>query len=139
MTQLAPLSRAVARYANEALSGLNISSSAGWTLVFLQRLGPEAKLSDLARAMAITEASLVRTLHQLESSGLVSRHTDTEDRRTKRLELSAQGRDLAARIDARLMELRSRLLAEISTDELQTTISVLERFSIGMGERAVQS
>jgi DNA-binding MarR family transcriptional regulator len=73
------LSGAWQRLADAALATLDVSNSQGWALVHLARLGAETRQADLARAIGITEASLVRTLHQLEHSGYVARRPDPDD------------------------------------------------------------
>lgn len=135
MTRLAPLARRVQRVADEALAEMSVSHSAGWALIWLGRLGADVKQRDLARALDITEASLVRTLDQLEAAGLVSRRCDPEDRRTNRLVLTAEGARLAARIDARLSALRADLLENISPADLETAIRVLDHVTVAIDTR----
>ena len=75
------------RLADAALVEFRISSSAGWCLVHLDRLGSGARQTDLAEQLGITQPSLVRTLHQLEATGLVERLSHPQDRRANRLAL----------------------------------------------------
>lgn len=130
-----PLARAWQRLADTALASLDISHSTGWTLVYLQRLGEEARQADLARAVGVTEASLVRTLHALEEAGLVRRVPDVRDRRANRLQLTETGVSHASRIDARLAALRSELLDGVSDAELETTLRVLDHLTAKLADR----
>lgn len=134
-TSMRPIAGAWQRLADAALATLDISNSQGWALVHLARLGPDTRQADLARAIGITEASLVRTLHQLEHAGLIARQPGRDDRRANRLVLSDRGATLAARIDERLIALRAELLADICDDELDTTMRVLDHVAQRIVER----
>ncbi|AXB78203.1 MarR family winged helix-turn-helix transcriptional regulator [Novosphingobium sp. P6W] len=124
-TQLSPVSRAWLQLADRILGSLAISNSAGWALVHLERLGKGARQGDLARAIGITEASLVRTLQQLERGGLVERRPDEEDRRANRLHLTAEGKELARKAEKRLIELRIELLEGIPDEQLEGAVRLL--------------
>jgi len=134
-TRMNPLARAWLRVADQTLAELGVSTSTGWALVHLQRLGHDARQSELARAIGITEASLVRTLHRLESSGFVTRIADVEDRRANRLRLTPEGVALASRIDGRLIALRSEMLRDIPSDDLERVIHVFDVVSARFAEQ----
>jgi len=125
-TGIRPLAGAWQRLADAALASLDISTSQGWALVHIARLGAELRQADLARAIGITEASLVRTLHQLERAGFVARRPDPGDRRTNRLVLTEAGAAIAGGIDARLAALRAELLDGVADADLATTVRVLD-------------
>lgn len=137
-TRMSPVSRAWQRLADTTLASLGISSSTGWPLVYLQRLGDRARQADLARAVGVTEASLVRTLHALEDAGLVIRVVDTRDRRANLLQLTPEGVSHASRIDRRLAALRSELLDGVSDGELETTLRVLDTLAAKLADRRAQ-
>lgn len=125
--------------ADRILGSLAISNSAGWALVHLQRLGQGARQGDLARAIGITEASLVRTVQQLERAGLVERKPDVEDRRANLLHLTTDGRALARKADKRLIELRADLLDGIPDDELAKAVRVIETVAARTTEMKARS
>ncbi|EJL27831.1 MarR family transcriptional regulator [Novosphingobium sp. AP12] len=125
-TQLSPISRAWRQHADRILASLEISNSAGWALVHLERLGQGARQGDLARAIGITEASLVRTVQQLEREGLVERRADEDDRRANRLHLTAAGRTLARKAEKRLIELRVDLLEGVSDADLEVAVRLFD-------------
>ena len=104
-------------------------------MVHLARLGADTRQADLARAIGITEASLVRTLHQLEHAGLIARQPGHDDRRANRLVLSDRGAKLAAQIDERLIALRIELLEGIPDDDLNATLRVLNHVAQRVTER----
>ena len=133
--QILSLSRSWRQLADRVLASLDISNSTGYALLHLERLGDGVRQSDLAREIGITEASLVRTLQHLERVDLVCRETDPEDGRAKTLRLTDEGRRLARLIDARLIELRRELLHDMSSEDLQTTLDILERVGARIAER----
>lgn len=128
-TQLSPISRAWLQLADRILGSLAISNSAGWALVHLQRLGKGARQGDLARAIGITEASLVRTVQQLERAGLVERQPDEEDRRANHLHLTAEGSAIAREANKRLVDLRIELLEGISDADLAVAVRLFDVIS----------
>lgn len=124
-TRIGPVSRGWRRLADRILASLEISNSAGWALIHLERMGADPRQADLARQIGIAEPSLVRTLKQLERSGLVVRETDQHDRRANRLRLTEQGEGRAGQIDVRLTELRTQLLEGLSDAELAAAVKVI--------------
>ncbi|MDF0542123.1 MarR family transcriptional regulator [Sphingobium sp. H39-3-25] len=110
--------------ADKVLAELGVSNSTGWCLIFLDRLGDDVRQIDLAREIGISQPSLVRTLDQLQASGLVERHVDPEDRRTNKLSLTAAGGALAARIETRLAEVRDVLLESVPDTDIEAVLRV---------------
>jgi MarR family transcriptional regulator for hemolysin len=125
-TGFSPISRAWQRLADQVLANLGVSNSTGWCLIYLDRLGPDLSQTDLAQAIGITNASLVRTLHQLEAAGLVVRVSDPDDRRANKLRLTEAGQGRALQIEDRLMGMRQQLLAEVSDADIEATLRVCE-------------
>lgn len=136
--RLGPVSRSWQQLADSALSSLGVSNSSGWALVHLLRLGRAVRQGDLARAINVTEPSLVRTLHLLEDAGLLERVADDNDRRAKHLRLTQEGLVAAQRIDKRLIELRASLLDGIPTEDVETVVRVLDRISARIAESAAR-
>ncbi|WP_084582706.1 MarR family winged helix-turn-helix transcriptional regulator [Sphingomonas azotifigens] len=136
---MSPTSRAWQRLADATLASLDISGSTGWALVYLQRLGEDVRQAELARAIGVTEASLVRTLHALEESGMVVRVADAQDRRANRLRLTERGVSHASRIDQRLAALRSALLDGVSDADLEATLRLLDQLATKLAEHRLQA
>jgi MarR family transcriptional regulator for hemolysin len=123
---MAPLARAWRQQADWLLASLGVSNSSGWALVHMDRLGPGVRQGDLAREIEIREASLVPTLNQLEASGLIERRTDPKDRRANNLHLTSDGISLARQIEARLAGLRSELLADVPSGDIEIVLRVFD-------------
>jgi MarR family transcriptional regulator for hemolysin len=125
-TRLGPVSRAWQRLADRVLAQFGVSNSSGWCLTHLARLGPDTRQSVLARTIGITEASLARTLGELERSGLIERRIDERDRRANQVGLTQGGAALASRIEARLAALRIDLLEGLAAPDIAKTIAMLD-------------
>ena len=67
---------------------LGLSDGTWRPLLYLGRMGGGIRQTDLAGALGIEGASLVRLLDALERGGLLRRHPDPEDRRSKILQLT---------------------------------------------------
>ena len=82
--------------------------------------------SGLAAAERVRPQSMAQTLAELESSGLIERRADPEDRRRIQIELTEQGRE-------RVLEERGKregwlaaaITAELSPNEQQTLLAAL--------------
>lgn len=120
---------------DEALAEFRVSSSAGWCLVYLGRMGLDARQSDLAEQLGITQPSLVRTLNQLEAMRLVERVTRPDDKRSNRIAFTPAGQELTQRIEARLSELQSELLDGVPDAAIEITVNLLELLGRRIAER----
>lgn len=123
---LLPLARMWRQAADRALSGMGISSAAGWALVQVGRMGDDVRQIDLARELDVTGATLVRLLDQMAASGLVERRRDPVDARVSRIRPTPRGRELLTSIEATFAALREDILTGVSDDDLATALAVAE-------------
>ncbi len=98
-------------------------------LLTANRLGEAVRQVTLAEHVGIEGPSLVRLLDQLCAAGLVRRDEDPEDKRAKTITLTDEGRAVTARMEERLVSLRARLLGDVSREDLETTLRVLNAFT----------
>jgi MarR family transcriptional regulator for hemolysin len=73
---------------------------------------------ELARAIGVEAPSLVRTLSQLESQGLIERHACENDRRTKRIYLTDEAMPLLKKIDRVATDARQEMLTGLSEENI---------------------
>lgn len=125
-TRLGPVSRAWQRLADKVLAQFGVSNSSGWCLTHLSRLGPNTRQSVLARAIGISEASLARTLGELERGGLIARQIDKTDRRANHVRLTEAGVGLSRQIEVRLATLRAQLLDGVSSADIARMVATLD-------------
>lgn len=84
------------------------------------------RMRDLARELDVGEPAATAIADRLVRHGLVERHDDPNDRRTVRLELSAQARDLIERVEEARRAAMIRAFEAISDDQLRSLIDVFE-------------
>jgi MarR family transcriptional regulator for hemolysin len=103
------------RALDQGLADIGLTDATWVPLVHLQNHGDGMHQKDLALAIGLDTSSLVRLLDVLEARGSIARLPDAQDRRAKRVHLTAQG------------------LAEV--DGLQTTLAAIsERLLDGVSE-----
>jgi DNA-binding MarR family transcriptional regulator len=73
--------------------------------------------SDVGQRIVMDKVAVSRAVAGLMKRGLVERATDQKDRRRARLELSAKGRTMHARIVPIALEYEERLYAALSAEE----------------------
>lgn len=127
--RIAPVARQLRHASDEMLAELGVSSSAGWCLMSLARMGADSRQTDLAEQLGITQPSLVRTLHQLQSAGLVGRVPHPSDKRSNRLALTPAGEELAGRIEQRLADLHRDLLKGVPDAAIDIMANLLDLLS----------
>ncbi|GAY20248.1 transcriptional regulator, MarR family [Sphingobium fuliginis] len=125
--------------ADLALAEFGVSNSAGWCLIYLDRLGPDVRQADLAEELGIAQPSLVRTLDQLQAAGLVERVPNPDDRRSNRVAFTPEGQELVGRIEARLENLRRELLDGVPDAAIEIIVNLLNLLERRMAERRGQS
>jgi MarR family transcriptional regulator for hemolysin len=136
MAQALPLvTRGWRQLADAALAEFRVSNSMAWCLIYLDRLGPEARQIDLAQAVGVSQPSTAHILNQLEAAGLVERVPHPEDRRANRVALTAAGRELMAKIETRLGALRRELFAGVPDAEVASALRLLDLLAERIAER----
>ena len=127
--------RAWRSLADTYLAEFRVSNSMAWCLVYLNRIGPDARQIDLAQAIGITQPTTARALNQLEAGGLIELAKDPDDKRSNRLTLTEEGKIQFEKIEVRLASLRKELFDGIADEEIETTLRVLGILSSRILER----
>jgi DNA-binding MarR family transcriptional regulator len=119
--------RALARRFDEALRPLDLTQGQFSLLMSLNRAEPP-RLGDVAALLAMDRTTLTANLKPLERRRLVKVKVDTNDKRSRRLILTAAGRVLlaaAAPVWIRTHAKTERLLTKSSADTLRATLGEL--------------
>lgn len=124
--------------ADQTLAEFGVSNSAGWCLIYLDRLGPDARQADVAEELGITQPSLVRTLDQLQAAGLVERIPNPDDRRSNRIAVTPEGQKLVGRIEAKLDDLRRGLLDGVPDAAIEIAVNLMNLLEQRITERRGQ-
>jgi DNA-binding MarR family transcriptional regulator len=91
--------------------------------------GDALTVNEVARLIDRSVSQASRLLDHLVRRGLVERNGDTEDRRVKRVRISAEGEALLRRIDQTRVEANDRLWAYLTEDERHTILHALELYA----------
>jgi MarR family transcriptional regulator for hemolysin len=125
--QLAQLSRAWRAELDRRLSGLGLSQARWLVLLHLALLKEAPTQRELAQTVGVEGPTLARLLDGLESQELVRRIAVPEDRRAKKVVLSAKARPLIEQIESIALQLRKELFAGVSEEEQRVCQSVHAR------------
>ena len=106
-------------------SGLSLAT---WRVLYHIGRRPEpVTQTELAADLGIETPSLVRLLDRLADDGWVERRVCSEDRRARRLHLTPRAKKVYGRIRSTGMQVRKRLLRDVSADELRKCAAVLAK------------
>ena len=110
--------RRVTEDRNHPLLDVQLTMSQLKVMIVLDRLGTPSG-QDLARRTGMSLANLTGVIDRLVAQDFVSRREDPNDRRVRRLELTAAGRQLIDRLIAAGEEQQHRILEHLDDAGLQ--------------------
>jgi len=126
-TDLSRLVRIWRALIDQRLKPLQLTQTHWVTLHNIHQLPPEQSQIQLAKAIGIEQPSLVRTLDQLEDKGLITRSTCANDRRAKRISLTAQAEPIITQVEHVIDATRDDILAGISQPEIDKMVTLIAR------------
>jgi MarR family transcriptional regulator for hemolysin len=106
------VARLLRTYADQRAAEYGITR-AQWAVMARLDRSEGLKQTELAELLDLQPITLTRLLDRLSDSGLIERRGDPEDRRAKRLFLTAAARPLLEHLDRRAEELMATALAGI--------------------------
>jgi len=121
-----PAGRAWQKAAGAAFAELGVSLSVAAPVLVIARLGNGVRQKMVSDAAGIDPAALVRSLDQLEASGILRREDDPQDRRAKTLHLTEKGARLAGDLERILDHVKERIFSRFTDDEGATAARVLK-------------
>lgn len=119
---------------DERLKDLGVTQARWTTMVYLQRGGEGLTQRELASLMAIENPTLVRLLDSLEEQGLIQRRPCQNDRRARRLHLTASGESFMDDLNGRASKLREEMLDGVSEDDIDVALKVFNTIMVN-GDR----
>lgn len=81
--------------------------------------------NDLAWITDRDKTSLARLLSKMEKNGLITRVTDKDDKRAKRVFVTSKGKDKSKTVNLILTELIHKFKSGINEEEIKTTLKTL--------------
>ena len=121
---ISDVGRLLRTYADQK-ARLHGMTRAQWAVLLRLERREGLKQSELAEALDIQPITLTRLVDRLCANGLVERRADPNDRRAKKLYLTAAARPLIDRIADRIEELSETVLDGIAPGEVDLILSKL--------------
>ena len=122
------------KMAREVAAKHGVSEAASAPLIWIDRLGENVRQNTLADAIGIEGASLVRLIDELETSGLVTRQPDPNDRRANSVSLTPRGREVVAEVNEDVQSLRRQVFANMPIADVEATMRVLAAIKTAAGK-----
>lgn len=125
---LSPLhkaSRQISVYLEEDTRDLGVSPVEGHLLTYLRSYAP-APIAELVRVFGIKQSTFTSLLDRLEEGDLVRREVNPDDRRSFLIHVTDEGRELAERINERLLELEDAIRSRVEPGEVEGFRAVME-------------
>ena len=107
------------------LQPLGLTEATWLPLLRIARAAEPMRQKDLAASLSLDSSSVVRLLDNLQKSGLIERQEGTADRRAKIIVLTQRGQSVVNKAEDAAAEVRRRVLAGLSDNDLATTQRVL--------------
>jgi DNA-binding MarR family transcriptional regulator len=107
------------------MAALELQNAEAHLLSFLRSYAPSA-ISELARVFGFRKSTLTSLLDRLECRGLIVRRPNPRDRRSLLVDLTDQGRRLAAEVQRPVEELEREIRAAVTEEDLGGFRRVLE-------------
>ena len=98
-----------------------------FTILQLVRENPEATVTQLARALAITSPGVAVWVDRLEERGLVKRERSEADRRVQHVHLTRKGAETVSSALKQLLQADRELLEHLSVGEQQILVELLHK------------
>lgn len=130
---LGQLTVAARRSVGAVLAESGIHRSQYALLAALEQFGPLSQIT-LSERSGLDRSDVVRWIDELAAAGAVERTKDPGDRRRNVVSISAQGRRLLKRLDARLRAAQDELLHRLSPRERAQLVELLSR-ALGVAAR----
>lgn len=125
--QLAQLSRGWRAELDRRLVGMGLSQARWLVLLHLARFSEPPTQRELAQSVGVEGPTLARLLDSLEGQGLVSRQAVLEDRRAKKIALSAPALPIIEQIEAIANALRVELFEGVDEEQVRIAMAVHSR------------
>jgi MarR family transcriptional regulator, transcriptional regulator for hemolysin len=109
------------------LKGLGVSQASWMTISAVAKAQRPLSQSDLAEHLGVEGATMVSMIDRLVKAGLVLREPSMEDRRVKRVVLTAAGNRVLETVKTVAAALRKELLAGIQPEKLESATELLEQ------------
>ncbi|KGF70457.1 hypothetical protein LL06_04925 [Hoeflea sp. BAL378] len=118
--QFSYISNQASLYLEDLYSSRFGLSVTGWRVMANLAIHAPLSAKEVAAHTAMDQVQVTRAINHLHKIGMISRRTDTQDRRKVVLRLSQRGTEVYATIAPYAIEIERRLLAGLSAAEVET-------------------
>ena len=109
------------------LKGLGLSQASWMSIAFLARAKAPLTQTELAHRLSVEGPTVVAMVDRLQRAGLVRREIAPEDRRVRRVVLTADGLSVDAEVRRVAGDFRREMLDGLDAAELQQATDLLQR------------
>jgi MarR family 2-MHQ and catechol resistance regulon transcriptional repressor len=120
---------ALRRHAEQNIHGLGIGFSDFMVLEVLLHKGP-TPVNEIGRRVRLTSGSITSAVDRLEAKGLVERQSDSADRRTRVVHLTAAGQKLISCAFADHERAMERAAAGLTPEERAQATALLKKLGL---------
>ena len=118
-----------------AAAGIRLDRALFPLLIGIERFGPIGVV-ELAAGMNRDHTTVSRQLAKLESLGLVARLESSDDRRTRRADVTPEGKAMTQRIDAARERMFRAIFSDWPPEEVLELTRLMGKFAAAVRERA---
>lgn len=108
-----------------AVEPLGLTQSRWTTLMHINMLSEGVTQLEIAHSLAIEMPSLTRTLKQLEEQSLIIRCVDEQDKRSKKIYFTEQGRQVLSSLEEEINEITQQIYSGLSHQQLDAMAHTL--------------
>jgi len=126
--------RVLERVAAGNVQSAGVGLSDFGVLELLLHKGPQP-VNEIGRRIGLTSGSITTAVDRLESSGLVKRGNDPDDRRARLVRLTALGKERAVALFADHKKTMDQVASELSATERATLTRLLKKLGMSVEER----
>ena len=94
----------------------------------LQRANGSVRISDLSAKLRLQPPGVTRTVKEMEEKGFLAKQTSPDDGRVTYITITESGAALSEEFNTRVFESLGAKLPDISQQDAETVIRVIERF-----------
>lgn len=114
---------------DEAAQAHGLSGARDWLVLSALSTGPRQTQLALAHSLGLDKTTMTSLLDRMEARGLVTRYTDSHDRRARIPELTEEGRRLQAEVTSARDQVEAALLATFTPQEQHQLRDLLSRLA----------
>ena len=115
---------------DEAAREHGLTGARDWIVLSALAAGPRQTQLALAQSLGLDKTTMTSLLDRMESRGLITRSTDSHDRRARIPELTGEGRRVQAEVTSARDRVEAGLLSGFTADEQSQLRGLLTRLTV---------